>query len=136
MRLLILFADRFRYQPAQKVWEGSAEDVQGGELDHTLVALVDVETHDPPRADSVAAKLARNLKWAAGKNTTKVVVIHSFAHLSTHHAPPALAGAVLDRAAERLERAGYRVRQTPFGHLLDLEMAIPGRPWARVFKEL
>ncbi|MEA2086795.1 MAG: threonyl-tRNA synthetase editing domain-containing protein, partial [Candidatus Caldatribacteriota bacterium] len=38
-------------------------------------------------------------------------------------------------AEKRLENAGYKTRQTPFGYFLDLDLKAPGKSLARVFKE-
>jgi hypothetical protein len=43
--------------------------------------------------------------------------------------------ALLRRAQERLENAGYEVAQTPYGYFSDLVISTPGHPLARVYKE-
>ena len=84
---------------------------------------------------AVETKLVKNLKWAARKNDTKKIVLHSFAHLSGSKADPGITKDLLNGAEERLKTSGYETFQTPFGFFLDLKVDAPGHPLARLFKE-
>jgi len=79
-------------------------------------------------------KLVKNLKWAAGKNNTKRVMLHSFAHLSHSKASPEFTAELFQKAIERMENADYETFTTPFGYFLDLDMQAPGYSLARIFK--
>jgi hypothetical protein len=82
----------------------------------------------------VAKKLLKNIKWVCGKNGTKKVVLHSFAHLSESMADPEFSKRIFDHVQQRLESVDYEVSQTPFGYFLDLQVDAPGFSLARVFK--
>ncbi len=110
MKLLMIYADKFAYKTDKKTLE--------------TVEKYKVET-----------KLIKNLKWAAKKNDTNNIVLHSFAHLSLSKADPEITKLIFNNAEKRLENAGYKTWQTPFGYFLDLGLKAPGKSLARVFKE-
>jgi hypothetical protein len=49
-------------------------------------------------------------------------------------AEPEDAKALLDRAQQRLETAGYKAVQTPYGYFNDLTIQAQGHPLARIYK--
>lgn len=135
MRLLMIYAERFAYTTALKALE-SVPDIQETEaLEQVIVGFIQVEHHDEERLSDVETKLIKHLKWAARKNDTRKIVLHSFAHLSESKAAPEATRALLANAERRLFNADYDVHQTPFGYFLDLDMQAPGTPTARIFKE-
>ncbi len=136
MKLLTLYATRFAYTPRRKTLIGVPDRSGWARVENVLIALVHAEPEDVARSGKVVTKLVKNVKWSAGKNETRHIVLHSFTHLSDVRADPQAAQALLDQAEGRLVSAGYQVDQTPFGYLLDLEMQVPGLPFARVFKTL
>ncbi len=79
--------------------------------------------------------MIKNLKWAAKKNKTNSIVLHSFAHLSMSKADEGITKDLFDRAEKRLEKSDYEISQTPFGYFLDLDIQAPGESLARIFKE-
>ena len=97
-------------------------------------AFLQVEEQDEEREGEVVKKLLKNLKWVCGKNNTRKVVLHSFAHLSESKANPEFTMLLFNRIEERLKNAGYEVEQTPFGYFLDLQVDAPGFSLARIFK--
>jgi uncharacterized protein YpuA (DUF1002 family) len=135
MRLLMMYARRFAYDPAVTNLENPDAQAESAALENVLVGFVHVEAEDAEKAAQVETKLVKNLKWAARKNETEQVIVHSFAHLSASKADPGFTRELLDRAAERLRGAGYQVHQTPFGYFLDLDLRAPGHSFARLFKE-
>ena len=135
MRLLLWYCSRFGWTPTQKTIE-EADDGQPGEAKDAVVAFIHVEPEDEERAGKVETKLVKNLKWLAGKWETKTLVLHSFTHLGQEKAGVEFSRALFDRARDRLEQTGYEVIETPYGHFNDLDMAAPGDPLARVFKQL
>ncbi len=136
MKLLIWYCTKFAFKPAQQVLE-DADPARGHqEFDHVIVGFIHAELEDELQSGEVEKKLLKNLKWAAGKNETRRIVLHSFSHLSDSKANPSFTKQLFDRVQVRLENAGYEVAQTPFGWFLDLDMAAPGHSLARIFKDL
>jgi hypothetical protein len=135
LKLLLWYCSRFDWKPAVKTLENAAEG-KPGKVVNAVVAFIHVEPGDEERAGKVETKLVKNLKWLAGKWETQSVVLHSFTHLGDEKADAGFSQALFERARKRLEQTGYQVEETPYGHFLDLDMAAPGHPLARVFKQL
>jgi len=135
MKLLIIYADKFGYKTSQKGLENVEEINEEKELNNVLVGFIQVEEKDEENESYVETKLVKNLKWAARKNETNKIVLHSFNHLSNSKASPEFSKALIDRADERLKKSDYETAQTPFGYFLDLDIKAPGYPLARIFKD-
>ncbi len=135
MKLLMIYMERFAYKTTIKTLDMAKERDEEKEIKDALVGFIHVEKEDEEKLDKVETKLVKNLKWAAKKNDTNTVVLHSFAHLSQSKADPEITEKLLDNAEKRLKNAGYEALQTPFGYFLDLEVKAPGKSLARVFKE-
>lgn len=135
MKLLMIFADRFAWEPGQKTLPDAPPSEKGAVLAGVLVGLIHGEAKDESDRAKIETKLIKNLKWGARKNRTGTIVLHSFSHLAGTKASPEFVGNLLDRAEDRLANAGYQVHQTPFGYFLDLELTAPGRSTARIFTE-
>lgn len=99
-------------------------------------AFVQLEEHDMEKEKSQLKKFVYFVRWLARKNECKKIILHSFNHLSDSKATPEFAFDFFNQAQEKLEKAGYEVRQTPFGYFLDLKLDAPGFSLARVFKSL
>ena len=135
MKLLMFYAREWWYRTASKTLE-TAPDIDIDESMQNAVAIFfHSEAEDEERYDSVCDKFVKNVKWLAGKFSTKHVVLHSFNHLSTSKSSPAFAKRLLDDVIIRLERAGYTVMQTPFGYFHEFKMHVAGDSLAKVFKE-
>ena len=136
MKLLMIYSDTFYYKTAVKNLE-TVEDYSKEEtIKDALVAFIQVEKEDEENIKKIETKMIKNIKWAAGKNGTKRVVLHSFAHLSVSKADIDITKALFDNAQQRLTNAGYETSQTPFGYFLDLNVEAPGKSLARIFKEI
>jgi len=135
VKLLMIYADRFAWQPGHKTLENVPDCEEGAVLVDALVGLIHAESGDEAEPKKVETKLIKNLKWGARKNQTKTIVLHTFSHLATTKASPEFVRELLDLAEARLAGAGYEIRQTPFGYFLDLELTAPGRSTARIFTE-
>ncbi len=134
MKLLMIYAKKFSYKPTIKVLE-SVEEVGSGEsFENVQVAFIQMEKEDEERIKAVETKLVKNLKWVAGKNKTRHIILHSFAHLSESKADPEFTKELFDSTQIRLENTDYQINQTPFGYFLDLNVDAPGFSLARVFK--
>lgn len=136
MKLLIWYCGKFAFTPAHQTLEDADPDTGYKRFDHTVVGFIHAEEADEQNAGEIEKKLLKNLKWAAGKNETRHIILHSFSHLSDSKASPLFTKQLFDRLQLRLENADYVVAQTPFGWFLDLEMSAPGHSLARIFKDL
>ncbi len=128
--------NEFVTRPVTKTLEDFPDTDEELSLQEVQTAFIHAEEEDMEDPGPVEKKLLKNIKWAAGKNGTKKVVLHSFAHLSDSKADPHFTKELFDRVEERLKNAGYEVWQTPFGYFLDLEVKAPGYSLARIFKSI
>ena len=136
MKLLMIYMKKFAYNPTVKTIETMPDHNEGINFENVQAAFIQVEEKDKENETAVKRKLLKNLKWIAGKNNTKKIILHSFAHLSESKAEPDFTKALFDEIDERLTNSGFLVEQTPFGYFLDLEVSAPGYSLARVFKDL
>ena len=130
----MIYCSRFGYTPTVKVLEDAEEAEGQAAYDDILVAFIQAEAEDEADLAGVEKKLSKNLKWAAGKNNTRRLMLHSFAHLSDSKASPEFTLEVFRKAEDRLKNTDYEVFTTPFGYFLDLDMQAPGFSLARIFK--
>ena len=135
MRILFWYCDRFSWTPAMKTL-ADTPDAKPAEHENNIVAFVHVEPKDLEKSNPAETKLVKNAKWLARKWEITGIILHSFTHLGEEKADAAQARALLDRAQERLENAGYQTTQTPYGYFLNLQIDTPGHPLARIYKEL
>lgn len=133
MKLLMIYTDRFAWQPGHKTLEEVPVVTAGDEVTAALVGLIHAEAGDEADPGRAETKLIKNLKWGARKNDTRRIVLHSFSHLAESKASAAFTRELLERAETRLREAGYESLQTPFGYFLDLDLQAPGRSTARIF---
>ncbi len=130
----MIYCSRFSYNPTIHSLEEFPKMEHGEELKDALVAFIHAEHQDEEDIKGVENKLLKNLKWAAKKNNTKNIVLHSFAHLAETKAEPMITKDIFDKVELRLKNADYICSQTPFGHFLDLDLQAPGVSQARIFK--
>ncbi len=135
MKLLMIYSEKFGYKTNVKNLESVEYYEENKQIENTLVGFIQVEQKDEEDISKTETKMIKNLKWAANKNNTKSIILHSFAHLSMSKAEEGITKKMFDRAEKRLENSGYEVSQTPFGYFLDLDIQAPGRSLARIFKE-
>lgn len=136
MKLLLIYCNNFAYNPTIKTVDDAPDNTLPAQYDNVQVAFIQVEKEDIDRESEVEKKLVKNLKWICGKNGSKTVILHSFAHLSDSKADPAFTKLLFDKAEARMMNAGYNVHQTPFGYFLDLQIDAPGFSLARIFKSI
>jgi hypothetical protein len=134
MKVLMIYCKTFAYNPAIKTLEMASKNEQPASFKDVQTAFIQVEAEDIEKEAQVSKKLLKNLKWVCGKNKTRKVILHSFAHLSESKADPEFTKKIFDSVQERLEKVDYEVYQTPFGYFLDLQVDAPGLSLARVFK--
>jgi predicted deacetylase len=135
MKLLMIYIDKFTYKTSAKNLESAPFIDEQKVIEDALLGFIHVEPEDEENLSSIETKLVKNLKWAARKNKTDKVVLHSFAHLAETKADPEFTRRLLDNAETRLKNAGYVTHQTPFGYFLDLDIKAPGHSLSRLFKE-
>ncbi len=136
MKLVMIYTTRFGYRTTIKTLGSEEDRVEEQMLEDVLVGFIHAEPQDESEVGAVETRLVKNLKWAARKNETNRILLHSFAHLAEGKATPEFTKDLLSNAEARLVGAGYEVSQTPFGFFLDLHLEAPGRSLARIFKSL
>lgn len=134
MKLLMIYCEQFGYNPVSKTLEDFPEINEGGTYENALVAFIQTEEADQENEKNTETKMVKNLKWAAKKNNTQKVVLHSFAHLSESKANPHFTKQLFDLVEARMKNANYECEQTPFGYFLDIDVKAPGVSQARIFK--
>ena len=136
MKLLIIYTDKFGYKTSNKGLENAETVDEDSIYSDSLVGFIHFEEKDEDNLASVETKMIKQLKWAARKNETEKIILHSFAHLSESKGSPELTKQLFNSAEERLKGSGYEVSQTPFGYFLDLNVQAPGHSFARLFKDI
>jgi hypothetical protein len=137
MKVLVFYTNSFSYTPKLKNLENAPDPGEGKTYEDCILAFIQVEEQDEEKdVKSREKKLVNHLKWAARKNNTQRVILHSFAHISYSKASPEFTKEVFDAAQKRLENGGIETYQTPFGYFLDLKMDAPGYSLARIWAEL
>jgi len=128
--------NEFSFNPTIKTIESEPDFSEEKHFENIQAAFIQVEKEDEENETAVKKKLLKNLKWIAGKNNTKKIILHSFAHLSESKAEPEFTKSLFNNIDERLVNSRFEVEQTPFGYFLDLKIDAPGYSLARVFKDL
>lgn len=137
MKVLIFYTREFSYRASEKNLADAPDPGEPKTFTNCLLACIQVEASDEEKdVRSREKKLVNHLKWAARKNTTNKIVLHSFAHLSDSKASVKFTQQLFDEAQIRLKNADYEVSQTPFGYFLDLKIDAPGFSLARIWAEL
>lgn len=134
MKLLMIYTEKFSYTPRKKTLDEFEDVTEGRDFENALLAFIHAESEDEADMAGVEKKLVKNLKWAAKKNETRRVILHSFAHLSESKANPVFTKNLFDAAESRMLNADYECVQTPFGYFLDIVVNAPGISQARIFK--
>jgi hypothetical protein len=130
----MIYCERFIYKPTVKTLEEFEDESKDEAFENTLVAFIHAEEIDELDIKSVETKMVKNLKWAAKKNNTKSVLLHSFAHLAETKADPTYTKELFDRVEARMKNADYVCSQTAFGYFMDLDIKAPGISQARIYK--
>ncbi len=134
MKLLMFYSPEFWVKPFEKVVPDAPDPAGEETYRRAVVIFYHAEAEDVGREDRVVTKWVKNAKWLGGKFDTKLVVLHSFNHLSSSKAPVEIAAAMKDEVRTRLERTGYTVLETPFGWLNEWKLHVSGESLAKVFK--
>ncbi len=135
MKLLMFYVNSFSFETHHKGLDSADELDIKDKIDNAVLGFIHVEEKDEQNSSDVETKLIKNLKWAARKNETNKIILHSFNHLSESSANPDFTKQILNNAELRLKNSEYKVSQTPFGYFLNIQLDAPGKPLARIFKE-
>ena len=130
----MIYCNNFAYKPQIKTLPDFPDFEHRENFENVLVAFIQMEEADAEDPKYYETKLVKSLKWAAKKNETNHIILHSFAHLSMSKAGPQVTKEFFDAVETRLKNTGYEVNQTPFGYFLDIDVKAPGRSSARIFK--
>lgn len=137
MRLLIWHMDLFAAEPTER-GRSKVADVapQPVRAEDALVVFAAAGKRDEGDVDGVVARAQATIAEVAGQVGARTLVLHSFAHLFTELASPAVAKHLLDAIEAGLRADGYTVSQTAFGWFNRLEMRTKGHPLSRVAREV
>ena len=137
MKLLTFQAARFAWKSHVVALPELADPPADDAATDAVVAFVHAQPADvaPPARERTLRHAVKHLKWLANKRGMKSVVLHSFTHLGSDHAPPAFAKEWLHDLAAKL-RGGYAVKLTPFGWSCAWELSVHGESLAKVWKEI
>jgi len=135
MKIVLFYAHTWWFKTASKSLQNAPDINTEDSLNNTVVAFFHAEAEDEEKCKSVLDKFVKNIKWLAGKFSTKNAVIHSFNHLSSSKASPEFAEHIIKQASDKLRNAGYTVLCTPFGYFNEFSMHVGGESLAKVFKE-
>ncbi len=133
MKLLMMYANEFTYNLAEKkIEEVEASDYQQSYSD-ILIAFIHAEEKDELDT-GIEQVLLKHLKYAAQKNNTTNILLHTFTHLSESRSTPEFAKKLLEITKSRMEASKYEVILTPFGYYLDVNIKNPGYQYSRMFR--
>jgi len=136
MKLLMLHVREFWLQSYQSNLETEPQQQVEKSIDGgAVLAWVHVEPHDLEDEVNTIRKTLKNLKWHARKVEVDQVILHSFAHLAAETAEPEASRRILESVGERLEKVGFTVHHTPWGHFNEFRMHVEGPGIAKVFQE-
>lgn len=130
MKLLMFHIKSFWYKPFISDSVGSEKTT----LENSLVAFIHVEENDKEKSD-IINKAVGNIKWLAKKNNTNMVVLHSFAHLSSNKSDPETANDLIQKISEKLKKS-LTTHIVPFGQFYEFSIHVMGPSLAKVFKDL
>ena len=137
MRLLIWHVDAFLAEPTERGRSKVAdEEPQAVSVEDGLVVFVAAEKADEADPTGSAARATEAIEQVARQLGVKAVVLHSFAHLFTELAAPAVARAIMGETQGLLEAHGFAVQQSAFGWFNRLEMRAKGHPLSRVARQV
>jgi threonyl-tRNA synthetase len=134
VRLLIWHVDAFLAEPTERGRSKVADsEPRAVHIEDGLVVFAAAEKADPPAA---ALRGVEAIAQVAAQLGVKSVVLHSFAHLFTELAAPAIARDILNETQARLEARDFAVQQSAFGWFNRLEMRAKGHPLSRVARQV
>lgn len=136
MRLLLLHASRFRFEPTERLEIG--EDWEGGprEFREALVVFTTVEKGDEANQEALVEKAAGEIAKQVETVKAERVVLYPYAHLSSELSDPATALEVLRALEGRLREMGLEVHRAPFGWYKAFSVEVKGHPLSELSKSI
>ena len=92
----MIYTDKFAYKTRIKNLESVEQYDEHKQMENALVGFIQVEQKDEDNISKIETKMIKNLKWAAKKNETNNIVLHSFAHLSLSKADEEITKQIFD----------------------------------------
>lgn len=136
MKILMFDTEYFWYKTFKKTLENVDDIKKEEKIENTAVFFIHVESKDEERKNKVINRTVRNLRWYLNKIDKNIVVLHSFAHLSSNKSSPEFAMEVFKVVKEKLEKRGIKVHITPFGYFYEFSIHVRGESLAKVFQEI
>lgn len=137
VRLLIWHMDAFVAEPTERGRSKVADiEPQPIHAEECLVVFAAAEKADEADPSAAATRSAQAIQDVARQLGADTVVLHSFAHLFTELAAPAIARAILNETQALLEAQGFVAQQSAFGWFNRLEIRAKGHPLSRVARQV
>lgn len=134
MKLLMFDTDEFWYKTFSKTVESVETCDKEESTEDSLVIFINVEKEDEIKKDKNVKKAVDNIWWLAKKTDRKMVVLHSFGHLSESKSSIEFAEEAIEAIRGKLVQKGLEVSVTPFGYFLEFKIHVKGESLAKVWK--
>ena len=135
MKLLIFDCNTFSYKLDHKtpVAEEVSEDSMENKYEHPMVAFIAIEEKDD---ESVIPQVAKDVQKLARKNSSKLVVLNPFAHLSSRLAKPGIAIDLLGKLTEELQKCrDFKTVRATFGWYKQFKVDVKGHDSSQIYRE-
>ncbi len=132
MKLLLIHADKMKYEVKKKTKVAEDFDGKGYEMNEVLVAFVSVEKGDN---EEVAEKAVEEILDVAKKVKAERIMLYPYAHLSSNLSDPETAVRLL-KYMENLIKEEYEVHRAPFGYYKSFEISCKGHPLSELSREI
>lgn len=141
MRLLLIHADRFKYEVtgktsiSDKSKELDAADKKK-EIGESLVAFISVEEQDGENVDGVAQDAANSILEQAKKINAPSIMVYPYAHLSSSLAAPRVSQKVIDSVIANLKKSEVTIYNSVFGYYKSFSIDCKGHPLSELAKTI
>ncbi|ADC65928.1 threonyl-tRNA synthetase [Ferroglobus placidus DSM 10642] len=132
MKLLLIHADKMKYEVKKKTKVAEDFDGKGYEMNEVLVAFISVEKGDN---EAVAEKAVEEILDVAKKVKAERIMLYPYAHLSSNLSDPETAVRLL-KYMEDLIKNEYEVHRAPFGYYKSFEISCKGHPLSELSREI
>jgi O-phosphoseryl-tRNA synthetase len=141
MRLLIIHADKFVYQPTEKSPLVSAyprPSIDPQQFFECLVVLIAVERVDVEDVNSVVYQAVHEISQVALDLDVDTIVIYPYAHLSSDLASGDKVPKVISRIANEMTKdiSSLQIEVAPFGWYKAFHLHCKGHPRSEIYKEI
>lgn len=128
MRVLLIHAESFRWEPREAAGE-IRDDPVSGEAKNALVAFITVEEGDV-LDEAYLKKISDDILDVARRVGAEHIVVYPYAHLSSRLARPYISKEILNKLYEILlnNKENIKVLKAPFGYYKQFELKCLGHP--------